>query len=218
MKGFSFFFFSPFCTKFLQCGWKVSPVCEFPEKSGLWTLRPSSLGGAGQVADPQERPSKLVREGESQAHLHLGPASPTCALGQGACQLDHSMMAWRTQIQTEPLARAAGSFHQSCRAASKQGVTPRCQTWHRRFQNHGSTITAHLLCARLFKTCQYDLSFAASSGHKRWGVVLSPKPQEYKDSVSYSLVAAASVEAKADPRVWAWSPASPTSQKSHCLR
>lgn len=120
MKGFSFF--PPFCTKFLQCGWKVSPVCEFPEKSGLWTLRPSSLGGAGQVADPQKKPSKLVREGESQAHLHLGPASPTCALGQGVCQLDHSVMAWRTRYRQSLWPGLLAPFIKAARQLQNRGL------------------------------------------------------------------------------------------------
>lgn len=97
------------------------------------------------MADPQKRPSKLVREGESQAHLHLGPASPTCALGQGACQLDPSVMAWRTQIYRQslwpgllaPFIKAAGQlqnsgFHQGARPGtgiSKTTAAPSLHTY-----------------------------------------------------------------------------------------
>lgn len=69
---------------------------------GLWTFRPSSLGGAGQVAGPQKRPPEPVRKGESQAHLHLDPASPTCALVSASWTTP--LMAWRV-VDTD---RASG--------------------------------------------------------------------------------------------------------------
>lgn len=45
-------------------------------------------------------------------------------------------------------------------------------------QNPSSTSAAHLLCARHSKTCQYDLSFTAHSGHKRWGLYCPQSPKD----------------------------------------
>lgn len=89
MKGFSFF--SPLsaqnsCSvdgKFFLSASFLRSWGSGPPGQVLWV-------GQGQVAGPQKRPSKLVREGQSQAHLHLGPASPTCALGEDGCQLARS--------------------------------------------------------------------------------------------------------------------------------
>lgn len=170
------------------------------------------------MADPQKRPSKLVREGESQAHLHLGPASPTCALGQGVCQLDHSVMAWRTRYRQNlwpgllaPFIKAAGQLQNR---GLHRGARPGAG-----FSETTASPSLHTYCVpgslKLLSTISHLLLTAAT---RDGGLYYPRSPKNIKDLVSYSLVAAASIEAKADPRVWAWSPASPTSQKAHCLR
>lgn len=107
MKGFSFF--SPFCRKFLQCGWKVPHVRVSGEVGALDLEAKSApkLGGAGQVAGPPEGPLDL--SGRDAAR----PTSLTRALRGRLASWTRSPRPGAGRVETEALAWASGSPRQS---------------------------------------------------------------------------------------------------------